>query len=276
MRDRSGYNVPFIQGTVCRVTMKLTRLTIREYAESLVIAFIMALIIRHYVVELFRIPTSSMEPTLIGNEVQGDRILVSKFQYDLHPPRRWDVIVFKIDENRVAYHRPGTARRPEGVIANANGTIRYAAGPAYVNYVKRLVGLPGETVRVLSGDLFINNRICRKPDHVQNALLVPVTNDRILERAARSRATGLRGVGFFEHWSRTPADAVTLNDGTLRDYYTTHRLVGHALAEMLTVTHTARLMTMRAAASGFLLRHAVASSWVLKMGLSMRTVRSTT
>ena len=84
--------------------MKLTRLTIREYAESLAIAFVLAMVIRHFVVEAFRIPTSSMEPTLIGNERSGDRILVSKFQYDLHPPQQWDIVVFKIDEARIDYY----------------------------------------------------------------------------------------------------------------------------------------------------------------------------
>jgi len=85
--------------------MKITRLTIREYAESLAIAFVLAMVIRHFVVEAFRIPTSSMEPTLIGNEVSGDRILVSKFQYDLHPPEQWDIVVFKIDEARIDYYK---------------------------------------------------------------------------------------------------------------------------------------------------------------------------
>ena len=58
----------------------------------------------------------------------GDRILVSKFAYSLGDPERWDVIVFKY---------PGDGNQ---------------------NYIKRLVGLPGETLRIYEGDLFIKNR----------------------------------------------------------------------------------------------------------------------
>ena len=178
--------------------MKLTRLTIREYTESLVVAFILAMIIRHYVVEAFRIPTASMEPTLIGNETNGDRILVSKFEYDLHPPRQWDVIVFKIDQNRIDFHRSNAKLQPPGITPNPNGTINNPASANYVNYVKRLVGLPGQTIQVRNGDLFVDGTIARKPPHAQDSLLVPVTNDDLLEK---------RKSGFFEHWARNNAGA---------------------------------------------------------------------
>ena len=55
----------------------------------------------------------------------GDRILVNKFVYDVRDPRRWEVIVFKY---------PGDAK---------------------MNYIKRLIGLPNETVRIYQGDIFI-------------------------------------------------------------------------------------------------------------------------
>ena len=58
----------------------------------------------------------------------GDRILVAKFPYEFADPKRWDVVVFKY---------PGNAT---------------------VNYIKRLVGLPGETIRIRDGDLWIRRR----------------------------------------------------------------------------------------------------------------------
>jgi len=81
----------------------------------------------------------------------GDRILVNKYGYDFHEPKRWDVVVFKF---------PG------------NGEM---------NYIKRLVGLPGETLQIYQGDLFsrpINDRgdfqIDRKPADKVAAMLQPV------------------------------------------------------------------------------------------------------
>jgi len=112
----------------------------REVADSLAIAFILAMVIRHYVLEVFKIPTKSMEPTLLGDPWTGDKILVNKFAYDFRNPRRWDVIVFKFPED--------TSR----------------------NYIKRLVALPGETLRIQFGDVFINGEIQRKPWRVQNTL----------------------------------------------------------------------------------------------------------
>ena len=74
----------------------------------------------------------------------GDRILVLKCVYQFSEPKRWDVIVFK--------------NPPEPTI----------------NYIKRLVGLPGEEVQIIDGDVYIDGRISRKPDKVQNELWMPV------------------------------------------------------------------------------------------------------
>jgi signal peptidase I len=74
----------------------------------------------------------------------GDRILVLKCIYQFSEPKRWDVIVFK--------------NPPEPTI----------------NYIKRLVGLPGEKVHIIDGDVYIDGQISRKPPKVQNELWMPV------------------------------------------------------------------------------------------------------
>jgi len=77
----------------------------------------------------------------------GDRILVLKCIYQFIEPKRWDVIVFK------------------------NPT------EPTVNYIKRLIGLPGEKVQIIDGDIYINDKIARKPLKVQSELWMPVYNN---------------------------------------------------------------------------------------------------
>jgi len=121
-----------------------------EYVEAIVIALIMALILREFFFEAFKIPTPSMSPTLRGATHLGDRILVDKLVHRLREPRRWEVIVFRYPLNQST------------------------------NYIKRLVGLPGETVQILDGDIWINGSIERKPLGLQGSLWVqnyPVSHD---------------------------------------------------------------------------------------------------
>lgn len=176
----------------------------RETIESLLMAVILALLFKGYVAEAFVIPTGSMAPTLMGrhrdiccpqcnyryqasasaevdnetgvlkdnvyvisatcpvcrfthainplkdaNEASfsGDRIIVSKFAYEVSEPKRWDVIVFKY---------PGGATQ---------------------NYIKRLIGLPGETLQIAGGNVYTRRdgesefRIARKPPHKLTAML---------------------------------------------------------------------------------------------------------
>jgi signal peptidase I len=93
----------------------------------------------------------------------GDRILVNKFAYDFADPARWDVVVFKYPED------------------------------AKTNYIKRLVGLPGETVSISAGDIWTNAPgaapvIARKPPATLRAMLQGVHDSRFV--AAELRAAG--------------------------------------------------------------------------------------
>jgi len=164
--------------------------------EWLITAFILALIVRGFVIEAFRIPTGSMAATLRGDHyrmrcrqcgyrydygldgfamaqegfggratsrcpscgylqnpdhtlsfVNGDRILVLRWLYNFFEPQRWDVVVFK---NPV---------EPE------------------INYIKRMVAGPGETLEFIDGNVFINDQIQRKPPKVQSELWMPIYNN---------------------------------------------------------------------------------------------------
>ena len=81
----------------------------------------------------------------------GNKILVNKFAYDLGEPRRWDVIVFAFDQ--------------------------------WKNYIKRLVGLPGEKINLINGDVYVNGKIERKPEHpyIQNILWKKISDSSVVE-----------------------------------------------------------------------------------------------
>jgi signal peptidase I len=123
------------------MTREFKKSTAREYFESIVIAVILALFIRTFVVQAFKIPTGSMEENLLI----GDHLLVNKFVFGPTPTgverallpvgtiRRGDVIVFKYPEE------------PER------------------DFIKRVIGLPGETVEVREKKVYVNGQPLDEP-----------------------------------------------------------------------------------------------------------------
>jgi signal peptidase I len=103
--------------------------TVREYAESLISALVLALIVLTFIGRAFEIPSSSMFPTL----QIGDRIFVNRFAYKLSVPKRGDVAVFIYPMNEKR------------------------------DFVKRIIGLPGETVEIENGHILINGKPANNP-----------------------------------------------------------------------------------------------------------------
>ncbi len=127
--------------------------TIREYFESFVVTLVMAIFGMTFILQAVTVPTGSMQNTILV----GDYLLVNKFiftpgGYELPflPQReieRGDIIVFKYPGNKV---RP-EADRSRNLI------------PYQINYVKRVIGLPGETVEFRDNQVFIDGRLL--PEH---------------------------------------------------------------------------------------------------------------
>jgi len=112
-----------------KAPLKVPRLNhwLFDWGETIVVALILALIIRAFFLQVFWIPSGSMEPTL---DV-GDRIVVNKVVYNFRPPKRFEVVVFR-------------------AVASM--------GEAKKDLIKRVVGLPGETFEVRNGIIHINGR----------------------------------------------------------------------------------------------------------------------
>jgi len=117
---------------------------VREYAESIIIAIVLALVIRTFVVQAFKIPSGSMEDTLLI----GDHILVNKMAYGLQIPFA-----------DVKFRFFGLLDQPErGDII----VFPFPRDPAR-DFIKRVVGLPGERVEVRNHRAYINGEPLKEP-----------------------------------------------------------------------------------------------------------------
>lgn len=108
----------------------------------------------------------------------GNRILVNKFWLKFKNPQRWDVTVFvyplyDLTCKSCSAQLPDTEWH-DGLRCPRCGSTRFSKKKK--NYIKRLIGLPGEKLQIVNGDIYINDKIQRKPDSVQDALWLPVYN----------------------------------------------------------------------------------------------------
>jgi signal peptidase I len=178
---------------------------VREYAESIIIAIILALVIRTFVVQAFKIPSASMEDTMLI----GDHLLVNKFIYGIkipftdrrilkiRDPKRGDVVVFEYPED-----------------------------PSK-DFIKRVIGTPGDVVQVINKKVYVNGRIYinphevhKEPDNIPEAqnprdntepIKVPANSYFVMgdnrDRSYDSRFWGfvknekIRGLAFIKYWS---------------------------------------------------------------------------
>ena len=123
------------------MTADFKKSTLREYFESIVIAVILALFIRTFVVQAFKIPTGSMEENLLI----GDHLLVNKFV--LGPTAS------NIERTLLPI---GTIKRGEVIV------FKYPVEPER-DFIKRVIGLPGETVELKGKTVFVNGKPLDEP-----------------------------------------------------------------------------------------------------------------
>ncbi|MCY3910934.1 MAG: signal peptidase I [bacterium] len=112
---------------------KSTARVVAEWVAVLAGALVLALVLRAVLFQAYYIRFTSMEPTLSN----GDRVLVNKLGYDLHDVNRGDLVVFE---------------RPPGV-----------SGRQEDDLIKRVIALPGEVIRFVEGDVYINDQRLHEP-----------------------------------------------------------------------------------------------------------------
>ncbi len=125
---------------------------IYEWVETLGTALIMALIIRALFIQAYKIPTGSMEPTLLGSESSknhrariGDHLLVEKITYGMLLPF-------------TSIRLPGIRDIKRGDIV----VFKYTYDPKK-DYIKRVIGLPGEIIQIINKEVYINGKKITEP-----------------------------------------------------------------------------------------------------------------
>jgi signal peptidase I len=128
-----------------------------ELPGLLLMAFALALLIKTFLVQAFFIPSGSMEPTL----APGDRVVVVKVPYWFGEPSRGDIIVFERTD------RLGAGNEPDrGLVGGFFDWLGEGLGfqpPENPDYIKRVIGLPGDQVSGKDGKVFVNGRVIEEP-----------------------------------------------------------------------------------------------------------------
>lgn len=133
----------------------------KELFDALLFAALVAFFIKIFFIEAYRIPTGSMEKTLLV----GDFLLVNKFIYGATSPRN-----IPFTDIRLPYFRLPVFKEPKKgdvVVFDFPGNRDEVQSKEVVNYIKRLVGEPGDTILVKEKILYVNSQVFPNPPNAQ-------------------------------------------------------------------------------------------------------------
>jgi len=144
----------------------------------------------------------------------GNRIVVNKFWYKFKDPQRWDVMVFiyplyDLTCKNCSAQFPDTEWR-DGFRCHRCGSTKFSKKKK--NNIKRLVGLPGEKLQIVNGDIYINDKIQRKPDSVQKTLWMPVYNSNYLAKKTDTPVWVTNGNAWKIHDTSITLDTLSQED----------------------------------------------------------------
>ena len=138
----------------------------REWIESIVVALLLAIVIRSYFIQPFKIPSGSMRMTLI----EGDHLFVSKYMYgpillpEIHTPEFLNKVI-KQDIQWPDALIPLTKIRLPGLTKPKHGDVIVFIFPddRTKDFIKRLIGLPGDVIEIKDGKIYINGALFDDP-----------------------------------------------------------------------------------------------------------------
>jgi signal peptidase I len=130
-----------------------------SFARTIFFTILVAFLLKTFVIEAFRIPSGSMENTLLV----GDFLLVNKLAYGLKTPRYVPLTNLAVPSFSLPAF--GSVKRGDVVVFEYPGKHVEADGKDPVYYIKRCIGLPGDTVRIHSGEVGVNGRDVLPPSH---------------------------------------------------------------------------------------------------------------
>ena len=140
----------------------------KKFLRTALIAFLLAVFIKSLLIEAYKIPTGSMENTLLV----GDFIIVNKAAYKISTPRMLPFTDIEIPHFRLfSTDKP---KRGDVIVFNFPGYPNELHPYEPANYIKRIVGLPGDTVKIINKNVFINGKLIEPPPHaLLNSKVLP-------------------------------------------------------------------------------------------------------
>ncbi|MGD1043860.1 MAG: signal peptidase I [Bacteroidota bacterium] len=138
--------------------------TLIEYGKTILVTLLAALVLKLFVVEAYRIPSTSMENTL----QVGDFLLVNKLAYGLHTPRHLPFTATSLPSFTLPLFR--SVHRGDVVVFEFPGGKNEITPSESVNYIKRCIGVPGDTVEIRFGKVFVNGLEISFPLHGRSTI----------------------------------------------------------------------------------------------------------
>lgn len=133
----------------------------KRLLKILIFVFILALILKSFIVDAFKIPTTSMKDTLL----EGDFILVNKSAYSISTPHQIPFLGKRL--SRIEIFSTGVPGFNDVVAFEIPSGYYDPGSDEYSVLVKRIIGLPGDTIEIKNQELFINSQKYRNPSYIK-------------------------------------------------------------------------------------------------------------
>jgi signal peptidase I len=197
-------------------------MVINDYGKTILITLVVALLLKTFVVDAYRIPSTSMENTL----QIGDFLLVNKMSYGLHTPRYLPFTGQKIPSLKLPLFTH--IHRGDVVVFEFPGNKNELKPPEIVYYIKRCLGLPGDTVELRLGQVMVNGDL--KPFPPMGIRTDHPTGDR-WSRSAELFPNGssYTDVNYGPVIVPKHGDVVTINFRTIDQWKTIIEREGHSV-----------------------------------------------